>query len=87
MINMIQTRVYVENEATYSLYNGWTLCLQKCRYIHGNGDEEKGYRFIWKDPNGRLQAHRGQARIPSLAIAQKLMEEAIKAGWGNEEFD
>mgnify|MGYP000977597172 CR=1 FL=1 len=84
---MIQTRVYVENEVTYSLKNEWTLCLQKCKYIHGNGDVEEGYRFIWKDPDGKLQAHRGQARIPSLAIAKKLIEEAINAGWGNEEFD
>ncbi|MCG0276641.1 MAG: hypothetical protein L5655_10915 [Thermosediminibacteraceae bacterium] len=84
---MIQTRVFVMNEVSYALDNGWTLCLQKCRYIHGDGTIEEGYRFIWKDKEGRLQAHRGQARIPSLAIAQKLIEKAIEAGWGKEEFD
>jgi hypothetical protein len=46
---------------------------------------EEGYRFIWRRPNGSLQAARGGARIPSIEVARQLMKRAEKAGWGNHE--
>ena len=61
----------------------WSLCFQFCRYIYDNGKMEEGYRFIWRRPDDRsLQAARGQARIPSIELAQELMQKAINAGWG-----
>ena len=62
---------------------GWRLCLQWGRYIHGDGRMETGYRFIWRRPDGRLQAARGQARIPTLKLARILMDEAGRRGWGD----
>jgi hypothetical protein len=43
---------------------------------------EEGYRYIWRRPDGSLQAARGQARIPSIKVARQLMKEAEEAGWG-----
>lgn len=83
----MQTRIQVVNEAQYSFENGWKLCLQHCRYVYNDGNLEEGYRFIWRDPTGKLVAHRGQARIPSLDIALKLINEAIRAGWGSKVFN
>ncbi|MDQ0208941.1 hypothetical protein [Alkalicoccobacillus murimartini] len=60
----------------------WVLCLQFCRYVYDNGDLQEGYRFIWRKPDGKLQAARGQARIPKLSDASKLMEKAQAEGWG-----
>lgn len=62
----------------------WVLCLQWCRYIFDDGTLKYGYRFIWRKPDGKLQAARGQARIPSLDAVQKLMSKAQQAGWGNK---
>lgn len=62
---------------------GWKLCFQYGRYIYEDGTNEEGYRFIWKRPNGKLQAARGQARIPQIADAQELMAKAIDEGWGS----
>lgn len=84
---MAVTRVQVVNEVKYQPNrNGPALCLQYCRYVYSNGELEEGYRFIWRDADGKQMAHRGQARIPSLKIVKKLIEEAEKAGWGTKEF-
>lgn len=70
---------------------GWLLCFQWCRYVYDNGSLEEGYRFIWRHPDpsgkraGKLQAARGQARIPSMQKAKRLMDIAKKAGWGDLE--
>lgn len=61
---------------------GRVLCLQRCRYMQPEGPRE-GFRFMWRDENGGLIAQRGQARIPSLAVARKLMAMAEQAGWGD----
>lgn len=59
----------------------WRLCLQKV--IYGDGDENLGgYRFIWRRPDGSLQAARGQARIPTLEDAEILFLLARRNGWG-----
>jgi hypothetical protein len=48
---------------------------------------EEGYRYIWRRPDGSLQAARGQARILSLRQAQELMQQATAAGWGDHECE
>jgi hypothetical protein len=80
-----QCRVQVLEECSKNMNGRWQLCLQWARYIYDNGDMQLGYRFIWRRPDGSLQAARGQARIPSFADMQELMAKALKAGWsGNE---
>ena len=69
----------------------WTLWFQWCRYIYDDErDPEYGYRFIWRRPDGDgggLQAARGQARIPSVAVLQRLVARAVEAGWGAYDGD
>ncbi len=48
---------------------------------------DHGYRFIWVTPEGNLQPARGQARLPSLKIAQDLMAQAKEQGWGDYNAD
>src|SRR5690348_1148573 len=78
-------RVQVIQEAVDCSTADWKLCFQWCRYIYGDGNMEQGYRFIWRRPDGSLQAARGQARIPSIEVARKLMDKAIEEGWGKNE--
>ncbi len=61
----------------------WTLFFQKCIYHYDDGSEDHGYRFIWKDPDGKLRPQRGQARIPDKKALDELITQAIKAGWWN----
>lgn len=75
-------RVQVIREAS-TPNDGWRLCLQWCRYVYDNGRMDEGYRFIWRWPSGKLQAARGQARIPSRAVADWLWAQAEAAGWAN----
>ena len=66
----------------------WVLQLQWCRYIYDDGDMERGYRFIYRQPgSGALQPARGQARIPSLKDAEELIEMARDEGWGDYKGD
>ena len=86
------TRVVVRNEVVHPSHvkldsSGWRLALQWTRYMHENGSIEDGYRFIWRRPDGSLQAARGQARIPSLTDAMLLMRLATENGWGNMKAD
>jgi hypothetical protein len=78
-----QTRVVVINEARIGEEGHWNLCFQYCRYEFGDGKEENGYRFIWRTPEGNLQATRGQARIPSISDINYLTGVALKEGWGH----
>ena len=80
---MAQTRVVVINEAKKGTDGGWVLCFQFCRYEYGNGTEDNGYRFIWRRPDGSLQAARGQARIPSIADINEFTAIALRNGWGH----
>ena len=75
-------RVQIINEVTNGKEEDWRLCFQWCRYLYDDGGMEHGYRFIWRRPDGSLQAARGQARIPSVEEAKELMDMAIKQGWG-----
>lgn len=83
-------RVQVINEIAYDeskVGNDWVLCLQWCRYIYDDGTMQVGFRFIWRREDGKLQAARGQARIPSLEMATDLMNRAKELGWGHNESD
>ena len=82
-----QTRIQVVNE-TPSKHDGtWQLRLQWCRYLHADGGMQYGYRFIWLRPDGSLQATRGQARLPSFAVAERLFAAAKSQGWGDQDGD
>lgn len=79
-------RVVVLNEVQDRNAGGrsdWTLCLQWCLYNYDNNTTQYGYRFIWRKEDGKLQAARGQARIPNLEIAMGLMQRAKDEGWGD----
>ena len=87
---MAQTRVQVIKQAEYDWGNpnDWVLLFQWCLYVYEEEGRapQNGYRFIWRRPKsegGSLQAARGQARIPSIAIAKALIAKAEKEGWGN----
>jgi hypothetical protein len=84
---MGQARIQVINETkddeTAETFGGWTIWLQWCRYFYEDGSMEHGYRYIWKRPDGTLQAARGQARLPSFAVMQRLMKKAEAKGWGD----
>jgi hypothetical protein len=81
---MIATRVQVLNEVALS--DRPELCLQRVRYVWGHEDEpRRGYRFIRKHPDGKLQPARGQARIPSLKVAEALIALARAQGWGDDD--
>jgi len=64
----------------------WKLWFQWCRYHLDDGDQD-GFRFIWKRPDGTLQAARGQARIGNVATILALIALALKKGWGTNEGD
>lgn len=83
MANSISARVIVINEVKKPYNEGWTLCFQYCLYSYSTGKTENGYRFIWRRPNGTLQAARGQARIPKIDDIESLISKANQAGWGN----
>ncbi len=59
----------------------WELCFQKVTYKSDEWSDE-GFRFIWRRPNGNLQAARGQARL-TLPLMFELLMKAFKAGWCN----
>jgi len=64
----------------------WCLWFQWCRYLYDDGNNQHGYRFIWRRPQaegGSLQAARGQARIPSISLLEQLVARAKEQGWGN----
>jgi hypothetical protein len=62
--------------------SGWRLCFQWARYNYDNGSpSQMGYRFIYRRPDGSLQAALGQARIPSAAAMFQLIQMATAAGW------
>ena len=80
-----QCNVVVIEEVFEARPDGWTLCFQWCRYEYADRTKENGFRFIWRWPQtGNLQAARGQARIPSIAVLQRLVAAADEAGWGGK---
>lgn len=79
-------RVHVLKETTNDPAGDWQLWYQWCRYELDDG-VLYGYRFIWRRPDGTLQAARGGARIPNSGAATALMEQATKEGWGDRDGD
>lgn len=74
-------RVEVHKEVPKKLNEGvWNLCFQKVTYYYNNGDKQDGYRFIWRRPDGKLQAARGQARIESYEQMMGFIDLAKKDG-------
>ncbi|MDF9800561.1 hypothetical protein OKW21_005824 [Catalinimonas alkaloidigena] len=71
----IQHEVLTGNEGE------WRLCFQWGTYTYEDSSSEKGYRFIWRRPDGSLQPARGQARIPSANDIFHLFHLATKEGW------
>jgi hypothetical protein len=64
----------------------WRSWLPWYRYLYDDGGMQTGYRFIWWRPEtegGSLQAARGQARSPSIAVMERLIEKARQDGWGD----
>jgi hypothetical protein len=79
-----QTNVSVREQVWLGEAGEWRLGLQWCLYVHPQAEPEEGYRFIWQRPEGSLQAARGQARLPSLAVVGRLVAMAEAAGWGDK---
>lgn len=59
----------------------WTLHFQKVIYHYNDREPEEGFRFIWRRPDGSLQAARGQARIPGRKELNDLLEQAESEGF------
>ena len=56
--------VHVHKQVPENANSGeWTLYFQKVTYHYDDGSTQDGFRFIWRRPDGSLQAARGQARI------------------------
>jgi hypothetical protein len=82
------TRVTIFEEVSLPKDGGWVLCFQWGRYDYGDGETQRGYRFIWRRPvSGSLQAARGQARLPSVKDIETLIGMARDAGWGHHNGD
>jgi hypothetical protein len=79
-------RVYPLKETTNDAPGDWQLWFQWCRYELDDGIQY-GYRFIWRRPDGALQAARGQARLPGIEAAKALMDKATAEGWGDRDGD
>ena len=62
----------------------WTLCFQKVTYHYEDGSTQDGFRFIWRRPDGSLQAARGQARIDTYEQMMELIEQAKQSGFFDE---
>ena len=79
----MKSHVKIKNEVPYIQRDGKRhLHFQECVWEYDNGHApEYGYRFIWRDGNGKLLCHRGQARIPSKTEMDNLISLAKQAGW------
>lgn len=78
----VQARVMVLKSTEKAFPNDWKLCFQWCTYFYSDGGQQTGYRFIYKRPDGTLQAARGQARLPNMEIIHEMLEQAKREGWG-----
>ena len=62
-------------------FGKWTLCFQKVTYHYDDGSTQDGFRFIWRRPDGSLQAARGQARIETYEHMMALINQAKEEGF------
>jgi hypothetical protein len=60
----------------------WHLALQRVAVTHSDGRKVDAYRFVCRQGLGKTDVR--EAHFPSLADAEVLIQEAKKAGWGNE---
>ena len=79
---MLAARIQILREVPRRLEtdDDWTLHLQKVIYHYEDGSFDKGFRFIWRRPDGSLQAARGQARIPGEEELLSLYHQAKEEG-------
>lgn len=77
---MARVKVHCEVSGN-PIEGGWNLCFQKVTYYYDGGGSDEGYRFIWRRPDGTLQAARGQARIESLSQMMNLVKLATEKGF------
>ena len=74
--------VKIHRQVPENTYSGeWTLCFQKVTYHYDDGSAQDGFRFIWRRPDGSLQAARGQARIESNEQMMALINQAKEEGF------
>lgn len=73
--------VEIHEEVRDGEAGNWQLCFQSVTYHYEDEEIEEGFRFIWRRPNGHLQAARGQARIPDAATHSRLIHAAAAEGW------
>ena len=59
----------------------WCLYFQFGTYHYDDGSTDNGYRFIWRKPDGSLQAARGQARLPNKQAIFELFALASSENW------
>jgi len=79
---MATANVEIHHEVTDGPDGEWRLCFQSVTYHYDDGSEDhEGYRFIWRRPDGSLQAARGQARIPDAGALHRLVKASQDAGW------
>jgi hypothetical protein len=76
--------VKVTKEVVYPGHpkDNWHLALQHVEVTYSDGRTVKAYRFVCRQGLGKTDMH--EAHFPSLADAEVLIQEAKKAGWGNE---
>jgi hypothetical protein len=79
----VTARIEFHNEVRGPVQGGWQLCFQWCTYHYSDpaAPDQYGYRFIWRRPDGTLQAGRGQARLPDADQILDLLREAQRQGW------
>ena len=53
-------------------------------YHYDDGSTQDGFRFIWRRPDGSLQAARSQARIESYEQMMALIKQAKEDGFFEE---
>ena len=77
VIEEIRSSQILDNKKSYS----WDLCFQKVEYVESDTKKTPGFRFIYRDQNGKLLPQRGQARIPDLATAKAMIFVAESRSW------
>ena len=59
----------------------WELCFQWGCWHFDDEEPRHGFRFIWKDQDGRMKPYRGQTRIAQVEDILELLHRAGRAGW------
>jgi len=78
---MANIEVLNEVSANNPNADGCDLYFQHVIYHYDNGTQEDGYRFIYRNNEGNLLPHKGQARISNKKELLNLINLAVDAGW------